>query len=252
MRFEDVRERIAGVPYILPPLARRIYDFVLERRPAEVLELGFAHGASSCYIAAALEEAGAGHLTAVDLLPAMAWQQPSIEELLARTGLAPWVTVCREATHYTWFLKKQIAARSRRGRCEPLYDFCFLDGAKHWTIDGAAFFLVDKLLRPGGWLLFDDLQWTFGGKAAEGKTKTDGIALREMGADELAEPHVELIFRLLVMQHPDYAEFRITDHWWAWARKQPGGDRTLIVEETADYRRRLRAWREKHPETGGR
>ena len=31
--------------------------------------------------------------------------------------------------------------------CQPIYDFCFIDGSKNWTIDSSAFFLVDKLLK---------------------------------------------------------------------------------------------------------
>ena len=111
-----------------------------------------------------------------------------------------------------------------------LYDFCFLDGAKDWAIDRSAFFWMDKLLQPGGWLLSDDMQWTYGSKKAEGKTKSGGISLRTMGPDELEEPHIELIFQFLVMQHPDYTNFRIEDNWWALAQKTRQGDREPVFE----------------------
>ena len=29
-----------------------------------------------------------------------------------------------------------------------------IDGPKHWITDGFAFFLVDKLLKEGGWIVF--------------------------------------------------------------------------------------------------
>ena len=32
--------------------------------------------------------------------------------------------------------------------------------ASVWFI-GFAFFLVDRLLAPGGWMVFDDMDWTF-------------------------------------------------------------------------------------------
>ncbi len=245
MDFATIQRHVEGVPYILPEMARDIYEFVLREEPQNCLELGFAHGASSCYIAAALAEAGGGRLTCVDLLPAREWQQPSIEELLARTGLGHLVQVEREATSYTWFLKKQIEAQTRDFACEPLYDFCFIDGAKNWTIDGLTFFLVDKLLKPGGWIVFDDLQWTYASKLAKGKKKSDGIFLLEMGEDELNQPHIELIFQLLVMQHPGYSQFRVKDNWWAWARKIPG-DRHVVFEMSAGYRQRLAAWEKEH------
>jgi predicted O-methyltransferase YrrM len=245
MKFETVQRHVAGIPFILPELARDLYDFVLAHKPRQCLELGFGHGASSCYIAAALKEAGQGHLTTVDLLPAREWQDPAIEDLLERTGLRPWVTVVREPTSYTWFLKRKIAERSKNQVCEPLYDFCFLDGAKNWTIDSAAFFLMDKLLEPEGWILFDDLQWSYAGKQDEGKKKSDGVFLHEMGPDEIQQPHIELIFQLLVMQHPDYANFMIKDNWWAWAQKTRTGSRTLTMLKSPAYRRRLAEWEER-------
>ena len=84
MDFETVRELTAGIPFILPENARQLYDLVLQEELADCLELGFAHGVGSCFIAAALDELGRGHLTSVDLLAGQEWQTPNIEELLAR------------------------------------------------------------------------------------------------------------------------------------------------------------------------
>ena len=67
------------------------------------------------------------------------------------------------------------------GTVEPVYDFVYLDGAKHWTIDGLAVVLVEKLLRPGGWLLMDDLGWTYADDPA--REATDGVAHRDRDAD---------------------------------------------------------------------
>ena len=246
MKFAKIQKTIAGIPYVMPEMAKDLYQFILREKPINCLELGFGHGASSCYLAAALDELGRGHLTSVDLRSAKEWQQPPIEELLSKTGLAPYVTVQRESTSYTWFLKKEIEKNSPDRECLPLYDFCFLDGAKNWTIDSATFFLVDKLLKPGGWIVFDDLQWTYQSKLNEGKRKSDGVYMAEMGNDELNQPHVELIFKLLVMQHPDYANFYIKDNWWAWAQKA-AGSKEVVFEYSEDY---LRRKAEKERKTG--
>jgi predicted O-methyltransferase YrrM len=246
VKFSDVTEAIAGIPYVMPEMAKDLYDFVMKHRPKRCLELGFGHGASSSYIAAALDEIGTGRLTSVDLLSAREWQKPPIEEVLAKTDLQHLVDIHRERSGYNWFLKKEIAANSSGNVCRAVYDFCFIDGAKNWTIDAAAFFLVDKLLKPGGWIVFDDLQWTYRSKLAEGKRKSDGVYMAEMGDDELDQPHVELIFQLLVMQHPDYANFYVKDNWWAWAQKT-GGDKSVRFEYSEDY-----LWRkaEKERRTG--
>ena len=44
----------------------------------------------------------------------------------------------------------------------PIFDFCYIDGTHDWYNDGFAFLLVDKLLKPGGMIIFDDYNWSFG------------------------------------------------------------------------------------------
>ncbi len=81
-------------------------------------------------------------------------------------------------------------------------------------------FLVDKLLRKDGWIIFDDYGWTYATAAKDGSEATDGIAHRSLSTAELTTPHIKEIFRLLVMQHPDYGNFRIHGEGdWAWAQK---------------------------------
>ncbi len=246
MKFEEIRSLVKGVPYVMDDMAYDLYHHVLENKPDQCLELGFGHGASSCYVAAALDELGEGRLTSVDLVGAKEWQDPTIEQLLEKTGLRKWVNVVRENTGYNWFLKRMIASSTKENRCIPLYDFCFIDGAKNWTIDGAAFFLADKLIKQGGWLVFDDLQWTYESKLREGKKKTDGVSMLEMGEDELNQPHVELIFQLLVMQHPEYSNFLVKDDWWGWAQKTPSGEKNVTLTRSDGYLQRLGKWEEKH------
>ena len=246
MKFEEIRHLVKGVPYVMDDMAYDLYHHVLHNKPQQCLELGFGHGASSCYVAAAIDELGAGHLTSVDLVAAKEWQDPSSEQLLEKTGLAKWVTVARENTGYNWFLQKMIASCSTKNVCTPYYDFCFIDGAKNWTIDGVAFFLADKLLKQDGWIVFDDLQWTYESKLREGKKKTDGVSMVEMGEDELIQPHVELIFQLLVMQHPDYSNFLVKDDWWGWAQKTPLGEKEVKLTRSEGYLGRLAKWEEKH------
>ena len=63
------------------------------------------------------------------------------------------VTTCLDTLSRGPFLMRAIEAGHK-------YDFCFIDGAHTWDTDGFAFCLVDRMLRPGGWIIFDDLNWT--------------------------------------------------------------------------------------------
>ena len=54
------------------------------------------------------------------------------------------------------------------GANRPQFDFCFLDAGHTWDVTGFAFLLVDMLLKPGGMIVLDDLDWTIA-KASEGR-----------------------------------------------------------------------------------
>jgi predicted O-methyltransferase YrrM len=180
-------------------------------------------------MAAALAANGAGRITTVDF--AGAAYDPPPEAVLARAGLADRVDVVREFSTYTWWLKEQVAARSdAHGNVAPRFDFVYLDGAKNWTIDGLAVVLVEKLLRPGGWLLVDDLDWTYADDP--GRDATDGVANRDLSEAERTQPHLRAVFDLIVAQHPSFTELRVQDEWWGWARKAPGEPPRRSVETT--------------------
>ena len=88
-----LHERLEHVPIMKPYRGEFLYDFVKRHRFDSCLELGFAMGASAGYIAGALDEIGAGHLTAVDREDAP-FEQPNIEVVLADLDLEPYVTWC--------------------------------------------------------------------------------------------------------------------------------------------------------------
>jgi predicted O-methyltransferase YrrM len=218
VKFEKVIRLIEGIPFIAPDNARLLYDSIVDGNRRRVLELGFAHGAATCVIAAALDELSHGEVVAVDLESARRWQQPSVEDLLSKSGLSQYVTIVRETTSYTWYLRNELRARTDAGDPIECFDLCIIDGPKNWTIDGAAFLMADRLLRPSALLVLDDVDWTYA-NADVARDATDGIVHRELSAAERQTPHVREIAELLVMQHPSYCDFAFTDTDWFLATK---------------------------------
>ena len=215
-------------------------------RPERALELGTAHGVSAAYIAAAMEANGIGALTTVDHGGA-AFEQPTPAELLARTGLAHRVTIVREHSTYNWWLADQVRARTDAdGNVDPVYDFCYLDGAKNLNVDGLAVVLVEKLLRPGGWLLMDDLEWTYHDNRWI-VPSGDGHPIGPLSQAELTEPHLSRVFELIVAQHPSFTRLIREDAWYGWAQKAPGAPRRLELRTSRPLRTlladRARRWR---------
>ncbi len=225
MRFDDILPILDNVPHMPPERGKLIYEFVIARKPRRVLELGFAHGTSTCYMAAALQENGGGSITTIDSVIAKE-RKPNIHELLGKTRLSDFVEAVFAERSYTWELMKLIERHTKDGQTEPQFDFVFIDGGHTWDSDGFSFLLADRLLKPGGWMLFDDFLWT--PSVCAGEDWVDALP-----AEERDVAHVEKIFNLLVIPHPDYDSFEF-DGLWAWARKKPGAssavaDRSDIV-----------------------
>lgn len=44
MKFDAAARSLEGIPYTTPTKGKIFYDLVMERRPRQILELGFAHG----------------------------------------------------------------------------------------------------------------------------------------------------------------------------------------------------------------
>jgi predicted O-methyltransferase YrrM len=228
MRFEAVAEKVDGIPHMTRRQGQQIYDHIRTTKPISVLEIGTANAVGAAFMAAALEANGAGRVTSVDRTSAT--YEPGPEAVLASVSLAHRVElVTTPDSSYNWWLKKQVAARSdAAGNTEPAYDLVYLDGAHSWNIDGLAAVLIEKLLVPGGWLVLDDMDWTY---ATSPTLSANPPA--ELSDEELREPHIRAVFELILKPHPSFTEFR-DDGTWGWAKKSPGAPRRLTVEtETA-------------------
>lgn len=238
MDFETVAKAVEGIPNMTRDRARRVYDHLIATEGRNILELGTAHGVSAAYMAAAVESLG-GRVTTVDHVVATQLRSPQPVEVIERAGLSDRIErVLIEDSSYTWWLKEQIIANTGPdGNCRPVYDFVYIDGAHNWTIDGFAFFLTEQLLRPGGWLLLDDLAWSYG---ASTSSFGPGQGPNALGLSEAERqvPHIGLVFDLLVCRHPGFSNFRVEDDDWGWAQKVPDGRRSVERVSTVGWRQR--------------
>lgn len=227
MEFDKVAEVLKDIPYTRPRQGKVLYDFVCRAGVQDILELGFAHGVSTCYLAAALDEHGKGSVLTMDYQTA-AEHVPNIFTLLEQTNLGQYVTTVLTDTSYTWGLMKLIEQQTEDGVCHPRFDFCFVDGGHLWEVDGFAFFLVEKLLRPGGWILFDDVYWTYA------DDKGNPAITEVVPEEQRTVSQIERVFSLLVCQHPSFENTTIRGKWgWAQKRSKVLGTQTSrnIVKE---------------------
>jgi predicted O-methyltransferase YrrM len=208
MKPNEVKQLVGNTPHMTLAQANRMTEFIYEHKVRDILELGFSRGVSTCYMAAALEESGGGSIVTIDLERARTFT-PNIKELLVKCGYSHMVTYYYEPTSYNWRLMKFLEEDAT-----PRFDLCYIDGAHNWFVDGFAFFLVDRLLRLGGWLIFDDLDWTYDTSPA--LRGTDQVKV--MPEDERKTPQVRKVYDLLVKTHSGYGDFRVA-HGWGYAHK---------------------------------
>lgn len=207
MDVETVVEVVGDTPHTKPKRGRQLYEFIVNHRIQDVLELGFAHGVSACYLGAAVHEVGGnGRVVAMDRTSAID-KTPNIKDLTERCGIDDLIEPVLANRSFTWELMRLL-----RDQPSHKFDFCFLDGGHSWDVTGYSFLLVDYLLRPGGWLLFDDLAWTY----------SDSPSMQHIAAElpqeEAEAAQVGLVFDLLVGRHADYHTYR--DGNWGWAQKR--------------------------------
>lgn len=214
MQYQEVAEIIKNVPHMTPEQGQIVYDFVKNSDIKNILELGFAHGTSTCYMAAALDEKKSGLITTIDRQGAED-REPNIFTLLSKTKLSSYVKPIFADTSYNWELKKLIEDNSTQGVCQPIFDFCFIDGAHSWEVDGLAYFLAEKLLKPGGWILFDDFYWTFN----ESPSLKNVDWVKQLPKEQKVSPQIERVFSLLVCQNPNFENFKVVGNW-GWAQKK--------------------------------
>lgn len=208
IHLEDVKAVVGDAEYMSLNQARTLTDFMRAHDLRDVLELGVHHGVSTCYIASALTDGAGGHVTAIDLYrPERAGAEPA-ERFVKELGLEELVTLHFDESGYLWRMMQMLEEDPG-----PRFDLCYIDGAHTWAVDGFAFFLADRLVRPGGWILFDDVGWTFNQHPGGPE------AVSFVPQAERATAQVGKVYELLVKQHPGYDEFRM-DGDWAFARKR--------------------------------
>jgi hypothetical protein len=222
MKFEEVydllatyqRERCGWYAVLGERALRDIYQHIIATGSKDCLELGTAFGATACVMAAAVEENGGGTVTTIDL---MAREPIGVAQLAQMTGLARYVRAIELKAGYNWFLLGVLREQTKGGVCEPCYDFCFLDGAHLWEPDALAALLVTRLLRPGGWLLMDDLHF----RPRDHPGWETAFSL--MSEDEVNTGQVGMVFDLLVKTNPQLGCFTLSNAGhMGWARKLGG------------------------------
>ena len=153
-KFDFVTRHFGDLPYMDEPRAALLRSIIREYDAQNILEIGFYQGKSSAYVGAILEDMGRGHLTTIDKTNARN-RAPNILDVLKTAGVEHRVEARFAERSYTWELQRLISQQPR-----PQFDLCYFDGGHHWDGTGFGVLLVDMLMKPGGILILDDMNWS--------------------------------------------------------------------------------------------
>jgi predicted O-methyltransferase YrrM len=192
-----VAESYTHGPLMVEGPNERTVELVRETGARVYAEIGVYLGATAEAVAEVLGEQGEMHL--LDF-------EDRVEPVAARLRARGFPRVVAHANSrrtldsYNWSLMKLL----REGRAGT-FDYVFLDGAHTWAHDALAFLLVDRLLRPGGHVDFDDYGWTLA--RSPSMSPNAFPPTRQLYSDEQIEAaQVALVVELLVRGDSRYVE----------------------------------------------
>ena len=210
--FDRVTDTWGDLKYMDLPRAEYLRGLIATNDLRDLLELGFYKGKSSAYFGAMLEDLGRGHLITMDRATARG-HRPGIVDVLADLGLSHRVTPIFADRSFTWELGSMLEQTPR-----PRFDFCYLDGGHTWDVTGFAFLLVDMMLRPGGIIVLDDLDWSIA-TSPQARTPDGQRTYAAYSDDEKAAKGVRMTFTHIA-HHLGYDVEEVPRFHWGIARKQ--------------------------------
>lgn len=111
---------------------------------------------------------------------------------------------------YAWELAVWLRELRSAKQSTKVFDFVYLDGAHQFLHDAAAVSVLKQMIKPGGYIVFDDMTWTFNGSPTLNPTIRPETGLNYT-EDQLRLPHVALVVDVLMRTDRSFDEIRIDD-----------------------------------------
>jgi predicted O-methyltransferase YrrM len=176
-----------------------LLKFVHDWQPRQCLDLGFGHGISTICIASALREIGCDdcHVSAIDTKKSRE-RMPNVEDLLRRAGLMDGVSIQYEEKSINWaFIQMLENSPSAR------FDLVNINGVRTWYSMGFAAMMAVRLLKPGGWLILNGVDFTLASSS-----QCNDKWVRKLPDIEQNTMQVNKVFDLLVKGNDSFSIYR--------------------------------------------
>jgi predicted O-methyltransferase YrrM len=172
-------------------------DFIKRTECRQIAEIGIFKGFTSMEFAKFLN--GQGELHLFDYEDRVRSVAKAIE-LAGFRNVRAFGSSYKLLDSYNWSLGKVLQENAG-----PIYDYIFLDGAHNWAMDALTTFLADRMLKVGGYLDFDDYDWTFSGSPSL-NPRVFRLTGKLYTVEQIESKQVKMIIDLIIRRDPRYRE----------------------------------------------
>lgn len=178
--------------------------------PIVAAEVGVGIGATTIEFLKVL--GGSGELHLFD-------REPLLSEVIADLQTLPTAEGITFVNHgneskmyasYAWELATMARRRDRKKLPVAMFDFAYLDGAHTFHHDAAAMNVLKRMIKPGGYLVIDDMTWSFNGSASANPKNRPALA-RDYTAEQLKLPHMALVVDVFLRHDIEFEQVFLTD-----------------------------------------
>jgi predicted O-methyltransferase YrrM len=182
--YESVSTPCEEVIEILTDLRERNRDLV-------VGEIGVGIGATTLEIINIMN--GEGTLYLFDYQDVLDFLMYDINSTNLSKGLSikPYGNSRAMFDNYAWTLGKMLISKDY-----PRFDLVYLDGAHTFNVDLSACACLKKMIKVGGYIVFDDVDWTFN-KSPTLNPERNPLIRAQYTKEQLSTSHVQMVVELL-------------------------------------------------------
>jgi predicted O-methyltransferase YrrM len=206
--LEKLDKMCADIPYTPPRVCHMLFDMAASFDKPAIVEVSAGYGKATIYFAAAARARG-GFVKSVDILERK-WQGRSATDLLREADL---LDVCEVTLREDarWYL---LDLFDNKPGC--WIDVAYIDAAHTIEVDAFVALALWTHLRPGGVLIFDDLDWVPG---------RHGDSDRSYSRPSVS--HVRVLFNYIarLSEVADATEWGREEMGWTWGFIQKTGAR---------------------------
>ncbi|MGE8943336.1 class I SAM-dependent methyltransferase [Leptospira interrogans] len=187
-----------AVSHPVPEAIKALEQIMRSNRHPIVAEIGVGIGATTRELLRTMN--GSGELHLFDYASTVNSLVTAIDQAELAKGVK---IIAHGNTPHTFNSYAWKLAMTLKEAGKACFDLAFLDGAHTFVHDAPATCMLKELVKPGGYIVFDDVYWTFARSPTMNPTKRSDIA-EKYSEEQINTPHIKLIIQTLVLTDPRF------------------------------------------------